>query len=172
MTEESGRTAQDTTDKLVRKLTAQIADSVRDVKDLSAELANVHAERALRGHTSDHVLLTPHVAKHLTVARDKAGKFVTHVLERDKKTIRLTEKSNSTAPMGVDEFVAEMKSKGPFSEHFGGETSTTRAPGTKQTTTSSGEFQISAEDAQDTVKYRQIRKQAMEAGETVQIVSE
>ena len=176
MTEEgTGPDTQQKIDALVRQLRAKIVDNDKDVADLKAELATAHAEKALKGRTANAKLLTPYVAGLLAVARDKGGKFVAHVRDKDG-TARLTEQSNSVAAMGVDELVAELR-EGQLAEYFRGETTATETSttgttdtGRRQTTAPSSGFQISEKDAQDPVKYRRVRKQAMEADETVQIV--
>ena len=170
MTEEAGRTsAQDKT--LIRQLRTQLADSAKDIKELTSLAATAYAERALtKSGTANAELLVPHVAKRITFTRGSSGSLVPAVLEDDGKTIRITGNAGSAANMSTDELVGKMQREGPLSEYFGGETPTTGATDTRQTTTPNRGFEISAADAQDHARYLQVRKQAADAGRSVEVV--
>ena len=124
MTEEARRTSAQ--DKTVQQLRAQLAERIRDVKELTSLAATAYAERALtKSGTTNAELLTLHVAKRITFTRGSGGRLAPAVLENDGKTVAITNKAGSAANMSADELIDEMKREGPIAEFFGGETSAT-----------------------------------------------
>jgi hypothetical protein len=108
--------------ELDAKWTKEVQDRDSRISHLSTQISKhlvvSAATAAIVAAKGKAILLLPHVERQVRVVEDN-GDFVARVVD-DKGNVRITLKPGSTAPMGIDELVEEMRTSHDFASAFEG----------------------------------------------------
>jgi len=109
--------------QLLEKHKGEIADKDSTVasltKQLEKNMITATATQAIAGLRGSTELLLPHVERSTRMRQTDDGQFVVEVVGSDGNP-RISPASGSTAPMTIDELVAEMKNNDTFAPAFAG----------------------------------------------------
>lgn len=128
--------------------------------------------RVLAGKGSAKLLL-PAIRDRIRV-EEKDGRFTPVVLD-DRGNPRITMKSGSSDPMGIEEFVMGLKADPELGHAFfgSGHSGTGAAGSSGGTGSGAGKFTLRESEIRDNhERYKQVRAEAEKAGQTVQIVAD
>ena len=109
--------------ELSTKHEREIKGKTREVEDLVTQLQDHLLRRsalsALAKHKGNAELLLPHVTAQMKMVKNGDGRFESRVVNIDG-TERVTQRSGSTDPMGVEELVSLMRENATFQPGFEG----------------------------------------------------
>jgi len=137
---------------------------------LENNLVKAAAVEALNAHSGNVELLLPHVMQKARMVKGTEGKYIAEVIDANG-TPRVTMAAGSTAPMGIEELVTEMRENAAYAPAFAGSgaTGSGAASSTAAGGSTGGRFTISQDEARNPETYRAARAAAEKAGSTLEI---
>jgi len=112
-------------DELTAKHRTELEKVANENKDLVGQIESVLADGAIATALTKFelmeggaTLLTPHIRAQIKVAKNDQGKYAAQVMNADGKTPRMTQKSNDTSNMGIEELVSIMSKDKTFASCF------------------------------------------------------